>query len=297
MWTSTDLLASVRRRTGMPAAAGLFSDAEILTCADEETRSYLVPFVLSEREDYWTENYDVSLVDGTASYRLPYRAVGGKLRDVYLIDQFGNARSMPRITGNDLTDARFGFYFEGNKVTLVNSGDLTFTRLGVTLRMVYYLRPNALVATTSAAMVTTFDTVAKTITFSACSSLASATSFDVIRAKPGFDTLGFDQAGSINVGNTIVTMVSDLPDGLEVGDYVCLPQQTPVPQVPAEMHDLLAQRVAVAILKAKNLSDKAAVAESELKTLSTLALKMLSPRVEGESQQIINRRGLYRVRF
>jgi hypothetical protein len=297
MWTSTDLLASVRRRTGMPAAAGLFSDAEILTCIDEETRSYVVPFVLAEREDYWTANYDVTLVDGTTSYRLPYRAVGGKLRDVYVVDANGNAASIPRITRNDLTDARYGFYFAGNSLTLVNSGQTDVTRLGVTLRMAYYLRPNALVATTSAAVVTALDTAARTMTFSACATLASATSFDVIRAKPGFETLGFDLAGSINGGNTVVTLTGALPTGLEVGDYVCLPQQTPVAQVPAELHDLLAQRVAVQILKAKNLSDKAGVAESELKTLGALALKMIAPRVEGESQQIINRRGLYRVRF
>lgn len=292
-WTTTQLLASIKRRADVPTAQASYSTTEILSMADEETRSYVVPLVLKEREDYWVSPHDVALVDGTIAYRIPYRAVGGKLREVYLIDVNGNLIQFPRARISDLEDANWGFWTEGNVLNIVDDGTLSVTNLAVTLRMYVYLRPNALVATTAATTVSSFNATAKTITLASTpSGYAGQTTWDIVRAKPGFETLAFDAAGTLAAST--ITFTNALPDDLAVGDYVCLPEQTPVPQIPAELHDLLAQRVAVVMLSNKGMADKLVTAEKELARLQSAALALITPRVEGESVKFVQRRSLFR---
>ena len=59
-FTTTELLASIKRRANIPTASGVFGDAELLSMATEELRSYIVPLVRKERDtdgdgrvDYW----------------------------------------------------------------------------------------------------------------------------------------------------------------------------------------------------------------------------------------------------
>src|SRR5512147_634259 len=96
-WTTTDLVASIRRRTGMPAAQATYTAAELLAIATDELWSYVVPFVLSQQEDYWLRHAEEPLVDGVYTYPIPTRAVGAKLREVLLLDDRRNPTNVPRL--------------------------------------------------------------------------------------------------------------------------------------------------------------------------------------------------------
>lgn len=292
-WTTTELLASIKRRASMPSAAATFSDAELLTMATEQLHEYVVPLVLNVREDYWTKTNDQALVDGTATYRLPYRAVMGKLREVTVLDADENPRNVPRLNVNDLDAAEWGFYLLGDQVTLVTRLADQETSLGETLRLHYHLRPSPLVATTASTTVASFNAGAKTVTLaSAPTGYSTATSWDIIRAKPPFDSLTYDAGGTIN--STTITFTNALPADLAAGDHVCLPEQSPVPQIPVELHGLLAQKTAIKVLEAKGMTDKLSTAREELVRLENDARQVLSPRVDGESLRVFNRRSLYR---
>lgn len=293
---ATALIASVKRRARVPTAAATYSTADFLAVANEQMVEYVVPLILGVREDYWTKPYDVALVDGTLSYRIPYRALMGKLREVSVLDAQGNVNNLPRIQVNDLALSTFGFWLQGDEVYLASDASRTVTDLGTTLRMLYHLRPNTLVETTATTTVASFDTGARTITLAAApTGYSSATAFDIIRAKTPYDSLAHDAMGSLST--LTITFSSALPADLAVGDYVCLPEQTPVPQMPVELHGLLAQKCAVVILESMQMLDKHAAAAKELARLESDARTVLTPRVDGESVRIFNRHSLYRTRF
>jgi hypothetical protein len=294
-WTTADLLASVRRRAGIPAAAATYTAAELLAIADEEIRSYLVPLLLKVREDYWLANQDIPLTSDALTYRIPYRAIGGKLSEVYVVDDRGHPTNLPRIRYSDLVDTDFGFYLDAGSVTLVTS-DGDPTRLGTSLRLSFYARPNALVETSAAGVVSTFNPTARTITLtSAPASFTGRTIFDVVRSKPGFDFLAIDATGTL--ASDTITFSSALPHDLEVGDYVCLPEQSPVPQLPPEMHALLAQKVAVKVAESRQMTERLKSLREELVRMEADSSTLITPRVDGEATKVVARRSLYRSRW
>lgn len=295
-WTSTELLASVKRRAGVPLSQATFTSAEVLTLANEEMMGYMVPLVTSIREDFWVTHEDVALTEDTDTYRIPYRAVGGTLRELSIIDAAGFVRNIPRVDLSNEAEETFGFVVEGDRVRLLNDGAYSTWRLGVTLRFTIYLRPNQIVTTAEAGVVSSFSVGAKTITLtSAPAGFTGNTTWDIVRARSPFEMLTYDAAGAL-VTNTI-TFTHDLPDDLAAGDYVCLREQTPVPQLPVELHPLLAQKVAVRILESMQMSEALDKAREELGKLEKDARDVIKPRVVGQATAVVNRVSPYRARF
>lgn len=295
-WTTTELIASVKRRTGMPVAQATFTTAEILSIANEEMQSYVVPLLLKEREDYYTTSYDVTLVDGVLAYSLPPRAIGGKLREIFLMDAQGRPINLPRVSQSQLEYASFGCYFEDNALTLINDGPSSVFRLGVSLRMVYQLRPNDLVETSAAGVISTFNETNRTVTVSSVpAGFSGNTSWDIVRASPGFETIGIGLTGTLS--SSTVTFSADLPARLAAGDYLCLREQSPVPQIPPELHPLLAQRVAANILESKQMTEKLGPVVAKLQGMEKDARSLIAPRIDGEASRVVNRRSLHRLRW
>jgi hypothetical protein len=291
-WTTTDLLASIKRRAGVPFSQATFTPAEVLTIASEELMGYIVPLVTGIREDHWLVDEDVTLTP-TDTYRIPYRAAAGRLRELSIIDASGSIRNIPRVGVDDKEDATWGFTVEGDRVKLINDGAMSMWRLGVTLRFTFTVRPNSLIETTAAGVVQSFSTGAKTITLaSAPAGFTGNTSWDIIRARSPFEFLGYDLAGTL--ATATITFTNALPTDLMAGDYVCLREQSPVPQLPVELHPLLAQKVAIKILE--SIHDEAALdsAREELGKLEKDAKEAITPRVIGEAKTVVNRDSLYR---
>jgi hypothetical protein len=294
-YTVTELLASIKRRSGMPTAQATYSTADLLAIANEQMLEYVVPLVLGVREDYWTRNDDQALTDGQLAYRIPYRALMGKLREVSILDAESNVHNLPRLRLSDLEACTYGFWLEGDRVWLAGDS-LKVTDLGVTLRLTFHLRPNQMIETSGATTVASFSATNRTITLtSPPAAYTGKTSWDIIRGKTPFETLAYDAAGTLS-GSTI-TFSASLPVDLAAGDYVCLTEQTPVPQIPVELHGLLAQKCALYILESKQMADKAAIAAKELGRLENDARTVLTPRVDGEALRIFNRNSLYRTRW
>jgi hypothetical protein len=289
-WTSTDLITRVKRRGVIPVAQATWLDADFLETADDEILSYLVPLVRRVREDYYLQETDFTVSDG-AEYRLPYRAAGAALRDLQLITSGGDVKHPPRITIDELDDeavGAWGAYFFGGVIRLLEVEASDYP----TLRMVYYLRPSALVAPSAVGVVQSFNATAKTITLVAApAAFTGITSWDVVRAKPGFDMLAFDKAGTI-VGTTI-TFSTALPADLAVGDYVCLPEQTPVPQIPAEFFSLLVERMVFRFAQGQGDTEAAQLAASVATRLEADATSLIQQRLGPMHTKIMPVRGLW----
>ena len=225
----------------------------------------------------------------------PYKANEYEMTQIAVDDRY---TGLSNGTGSaDFTGFR-RFYLMGNDVILHPSvgptphGSLSFY---------YYLRPNSLVKDSAVATITALDKTTGNITLSSIPSGYSvyvagsnntvATTFDFIKAKSAHNILDIDLTiNSVNSTTKVINMDPyKIPKDLEVGDYIALAGQTCIPNIPTELHMVLAQRVAQRALEAlgdteglNNAANKIAEMENKLTT-------MIDNRVEGSPRKVVNR--------
>jgi hypothetical protein len=291
-YTSERLLEDIRTGAMLPASSSsLLTDADLLRLADREIQVGIVPLVLGVRSEYFVCHEDFPFTvgtDGTFSIRIPSRAIGGKLRDMSILVTGRTPRRIPQFSIDSLDDASGGFYVEGNRAILF---DPFRNWTGNSARVSYYRRPNRLVMSNSSTVgvVAGFTSSTRQIVLvsSAPALFTLSSPLDIVRARPGYDCLSVDLIASSIVGNAIV-MASDLPTELEVGDYVCLAEESPVPQIPSELHPALVQRVIVKALEAIGDMQGMQAAQAKMVEIQTEAIKLISPRVDGEPKVVRN---------
>ncbi len=296
-WTTTGLLASIRRRASIPTTPTTGgADTDLLAYANEELRLGLIAEVLKLREGYFKRDSDSTISSSTTSYRIPTRAIGGKLAAVLLLDSAGLELGPPLA---EIDDSRLGEFAWDNGVAGYNLKGAflvlvpTAITTAVTLRQRYYVQPNELVASGYVSILT-IDTATNIVTTSASHGYTTASVLDLVRATEGFDSLAIDQTPTAASGSSLT--FSSLPSGLAVGDYVCVARQSPVPQIPSEYHPILAQRVACAYLEANGAAELAS-AKAKLGEMQGAIGVLSSPRVDTGLKKIVNpHHGFARVR-
>ena len=90
------------------------------------------------------------------------------------------------------------------------------------------------------------------------------------------------------VSKQISFIATDIPD-VTVGSYITLAEETFVPNIPTELHPILAQRVAVSCLEAMGDEQNKQSAERKLAAMEKDAGTFLDNRVEGAMQKIKSR--------
>lgn len=293
-FTTTALLTSINNRALVPTSQTTYQTSDILALASEEVRSYIVPMIMKMRSEYFTyASPDVAIQANVSKYAIPYRAIGGKLRGVQLIDNAGNIFDFPLIEEEDEcffnygsnTATSFAFKLEGNAVKITppptsNSGSF--------IRFLIYFRPNELVATSAAAQITAINTGTGQVTITAVpSTFSTGTSLDLINGFPGFECRAYDQTPT-DITGAVITFAT-LPVGLSVGDWIALSGQTPIPQIPYDLHPLLAQSTAARLLESQGDVQGLELANAKLKQLEENAMHLLSPRTDGNAKKLINR--------
>lgn len=295
-YTVTALLASLKRRGMLPSTSEALSDSDYFAFCDEELRTYVVPEMMSVMEEYFVFQKDYTISNNQANYAIPTRAMGGTLRNVFINVTNSNQSvyvPLPRIEPEIAAaygwanGGPIGYKLQNNTVVLV---PIPSSNAG-SLRLQYFMRPNTLVPVTSVGTITniagnvfTCSTVPTTFT-------ASQT-FDLVKANPGFDTTDYDLAASAVVtgASGTVTFTTTPSTDIAVGDYVCLSTQSPVAQIPYELHALLAQRTAAKAQEA--LGDpRAPLAMKVCDAMAQKIMRVISPRTQGSARYIINKNG------
>ena len=287
-YTSTAIIESVKFRALIPSSQKLYSDSDICKLVSQEMKSSIVPFIMSVREDHFLAYYDQDIVTSQASYTLPSRAIGSKLKDVVLLDSSGDEVGIERLDPDILKRNGIGlsgFYFIDDVVRIYpdcqNLGNYD-------LRMKYYRRPNDLVQTTSVGKITAINTGTKKITLDRIpSTWTTSYVFDLIKGVPPFRSHGDDLVvTAIDSVAKTVTFSATLPTALAVNDWCCDAGSSPVAQVPFDIYDLLSQRVAVKILE--NIGDSEGLKNAaDLYTdMKESAKFLLTPRSDGSPKKI-----------
>src|SRR5674476_216177 len=89
-YTTSGLVASVKRRITLPDAQNLYTPADLIAFMGDELSSTIVPLVHSVQQEYWVVRMDVPLVANQLNYTIPIRGVANGLRLLTLVDPNGN---------------------------------------------------------------------------------------------------------------------------------------------------------------------------------------------------------------
>lgn len=293
--TSNGLIASAKRRAMIPENQSTFKPDDFLAFANEEMMIGLVPSVLSLHEDYFLTFQEVNLVANKSNYPIPSRATGNKLRDVVFKDNNGNMYEMSRILVEDMPSFQGSysydnfryFYIRNNEVVLIPSTGPSVTGK---LLFSFYIRPNQLVQENEVGIITNINTLTNELSLDKVpAGFSVAQKFDMIRTDSPHRIITYDlNATSLNSTTKIISFAT-LPDDLVVGDHIALAGETIVPQIPTDLHVVLAHRIAARCLEAMGDQQGLAAANVKLAEMETKVGNLIDNRVEGSPQKVLNR--------
>ena len=294
-YLSSDLINAVKVKAMIPGAQNTFDDDDILLLLNEEMSTAIVPQILDVREEYFVKfaEQEITSQSVDTGYDIPDRAIAMKLRDITVVQGESTGKneiSLPVISQDEVPTRTSGYdsyysqaaFLRSNKVHLVPAQGLTGT-----LRLYYFRRPSELVQTTKAARIDAIDTNANTITLGNVPSNFNPTAaYDFVQVNPPFDSLSDGQV-PVSVNSTLFEFES-IPEGLKVGDYLCLAGESVTCQIPLEYQPVLIQRTVVRVLEALNDAQGAMLAKERLQELQYHAQQMVADRVEGAAKKIVN---------
>lgn len=301
--TTDGLIRAVRTRGAIPSDTATYTDDVIIDVLNEEIDTGLLSSILSVSEEYLVNYADVPIVSGTTKYKIPYRAVGNKLRDVFLVDTAGNVYECTRISledisgyqGNQISDYSHlnQFYVENDGIIIRNTQLSNFAAV----RFYYYLRPSRLVKESAACQITAIDTNTGVISVSNLpTTFSSLPQIDFVANKTPNKIISFDKAitaVSISTNPKTITLSPSLiPSDLAVGDWICKAEETPIPNIPTEWQPVLAQRAAVYLMESMGDTEGLNNAKAKLEKIERSVMELTDNRVEGAPQKILNRNGL-----
>lgn len=280
---SDELLVSVKRATALPSSQIRLSDADVLALADEEIQTKLLPMLTELRNEYLVLSESTALTAGRTEYPIPYRAIGRTLRDV-TIERSGGVDTLPYVQPEDSRQgSTLGFYLRADKLVLTSAQSTG------TLRLYYELRPSRLVTLAECARVASFSSTAVVVT-SLPAIIVTGATVDCLEARSGHTLLGMDLPVT-NVAGTTLSL--SVPTTLVVGDYIALAETSPVIMLPQEMHQVLAQAVAVRVLESIGDFEALASHQTRLMEKMTAVRSLLTPRVRGAAHVIINQSSFF----
>lgn len=287
---NVELLADIRGRGSLPSGDLRFSDAKLLAAATLELRDVITPMLVESQAERQVYLSDMTVTAGVASYRLPSRAVAGRWQSVgWKGSGDSNFTRLRQLSPSDYylqgegQGTPSGFIVRDYTLVLVP----TPNRAG-TLRLPYYMRPNALVAPDEAAAVTGVLSASEVeISVAGGGLFEAAQQVDVVRGTPGFETLATGVVATFTLGSGVYTVgfPAGVPADMAPGDYICQPGQSPAAQCPVELRGLLAARAARRALMSVNEAQQASMLDSSVAELTEVARNLLAPRVDDEPRE------------
>jgi hypothetical protein len=296
-----DLLESVKLRGFIPVSQSTFTNARLLQILNEKLSDEIVPAIMSIRENFFLTYERRALTASQSRYALPERAAGTSIKTVWYVDSSGNRMRVPSRT--DARDLREGAIGTGEPEEFMMMGDEiqvfpTPASSSGYLEFWYYRRPSRLALTSSCAKITAVNTAAGVTTFTVdtdlTASLSVGSTVDFLAGKSPFLSWADDVAITAITTTTIAVSASAISSEASaveprVNDYICPAGYANFPQIPAEMHPILAQSAAVYAIQSLGDMEKLAAASQTLDRMLKNGFKLIANRVESEPEQVIHR--------
>lgn len=280
-YTTTDLISDIKILGHVPISQSTFDNATLLKLSTLEMQTPLMNQIMSTRGNYYLTYEDFAATqDGL--YELPGDAVGGALFNIQLVQvptiiPVNPIEPAEQFSTDSPTSTSYGFFMQGNLIQILPTPSIGVCRLW------YIKRTSTLVQTSQCAQVVSIAGNDVTVS-SVPSNIVNGALVDLVGDQPPFNILLENEITAI-AGTTITLDVE--PVGLQVGDWICLHQQTCVPQIPAEFRYLLAQRVVVKINELQGYEEKLAASQQKLMELEKAVFGMMTPRVKAQTKIIM----------
>ncbi len=300
-YTTTGLLASVKRRITLPDAQNLFSPDDLIAFMGDELSSTLVPLIHSVQQEFWVTKIDVPLVQNQTNYTIPIRGAANGLRLVTLLDTNGNEIDYPLLRPENTassynwlspfsTSTLYGFYMEGDHIVMFPNS--VVTNPVNTVRFRIERQPSQLCSVNDAAQITDINGLVVTVN-NVPSDWTTSLTFDIQNGQPQFQPRQDDlTVSNISIGLSQITFDS-LPATAVVGDWITVSNTAVIPQIPYQMFPYLAQCVANLCMAGMADSEPYQDGMRKAVMMKEDLLKLLQPRDMGNVQTIINRGGLF----
>ncbi len=303
-YTSDALLPTLRLLPLMPSVQALFSDSDLLTIMTFEMASKIIPLIDNQQEEYFVTVRDIPFDQAVTVYDIPSRTVAGKLRSVSFLSPGPNVAEVrvPRLrpedimsnvnaTGLAINPALWGFYVQNNKLVMylnsTNGGNSNFQYL----RLRFVRQPNNLVLSSACGRVTLVSGNNVTVS-NIPGTFTTAQTYDFISNTPNFDALQDDAV--CTAINTLTMTFSSVPAGLQVGDWVCLSGQSPIPQIPYfPGFQLLLQLAAAKCLEVHGDVQGFNVAMSQAADMKAFFISVITPRVDANQIRLTTPNSIY----
>jgi len=298
------LIDSIKRRASIPSNQSTYTEDDFLAFINEEMSLSIVPSILRLYEGHFLFQETTDLVDEKSDYRIPTRAIGNKLNELQYVDNNNNRFEMTRITTGDIPDYQgaytqnhaYAYYVEYNKIKLLPpiqgsaSGSLLFY---------YYIRPNEMVEESRVAKVVAGGinrTTGEITVDKIPDHFSTDITYDMYMAgSPHAHMVIEKTATSVNsVTKTLTFALDDIPDDLEDGDHIAMKCECIIPQIPSDLHVLLAQYVAERILEAQGDTQGLQNAKAKTREMENKAGTIIDNRVDEAPLKIVNRHGTLR---
>jgi hypothetical protein len=304
-YSTAELLASIKRNQTIAASSFRFDDTDLLAMADEEIQDVIIPMILRLHSDRLLYTEVQQVVANKKSYTMPYRAIGGQLRELFFQDDLLNPTLTRDLRLYDYTYGvqvttpgnPLGFYFSSNTVNLVPTPNSNYGYLNFT----YPIQHNSLVLSSAVAVVQSVDFITGEVTLTGLppSTFSASVYCDFIQANPRCNPriLSFDKQ-ILGINNQILSFnSSDIPDELVAGDRVTLAGQTDTLLLPDECYKYLSKAIELKIIEAQKDLQAYTAFKPQLNELRRIMENILTPRITGEPKIIINRNGFLNRRM
>lgn len=119
---------------------------------------------------------------------------------------------------------------------------------------------------------------------------------DFLQTKPGHKIRAYDiQIPTNGISSNVITFtLEDVPDGLLLGDYVCLQNECIIPMIPPDLHSGLAERTAARILAAIGDMQGLQASLAKISDIDKQQTTLLDNRVESSPLKISSRHTILR---
>lgn len=292
-WTTSELIDDIRAQGALSSDDSAFSDANCLAAANRALKAIFVPAIRSIRAEYYVTHVDETIVADQAEYRIPHRSATNSVRQVFWIDSASSKHELhPATVGETVEYERTGrpvrYAVRDDRLVLLPTPNAA---LG-TLRILYERRPSSLVLVSSCQDITAVGVEGSetAVILSGTESTFDNLSVDIVRCKPPFSLAvrdaTFDKQTVFDVDYLVYTPASwDTTPA--VGDYMCLAGETCFPQIPVELHPMLALASAIKLLRPID-REYSLELQTEFDIQCPRILSSLTPRNQGRSQKLIN---------
>ena len=294
----------------MPSVQALFTEDNLVTIMNFEMSSKILPLIDNQAEEYFITRDDIIYSQSVRIYPLPTRATADKLRSVSFVDSNFNEIRIPRLrpedimsnvnaTGLAINPALWGFYLQGDNVILYLGSYTGSSQAYKFLRLRFVRMPSTLVMSSACGEITavsgniiTVDAVPGTFTTSA--------TYDIVSNSPQMFVSKGDDLTVTSIVANVITFTSipinthSAVQGPQIGDWVCLAMQSPIPQIPFKPgFELLLQLSAAKCLEIHGDTQGFNIAMSQAADMKNYFISVVTPRVDGNVIRLTTPGSLY----